>query len=93
MMKSTLIGIILLGFALAGTSVYKYSAMAKDAPRIVKEDLKAMLDDPDTVILDVRITMDLEGSERKIVGAIREDPMEFESWADKYSKDKTIVLY
>jgi hypothetical protein len=32
-------------------------------------------------------------SDLKIKGAVREKPNEIQSWADKYSKDKTIVLY
>jgi hypothetical protein len=37
--------------------------------------------------------MDWADSDLKIKGAVREDPKVFESWANKYPKDKTIVLY
>lgn len=62
--------------------------------RITKEDLKLLLNDPDTTIIDVRQEGDWQESDRKIKGAVREDPMsEEESWAKKYPKDKNIVLY
>lgn len=62
--------------------------------RISKEELKSMLGRPDVVVIDVRQPGDLEKSTLKIKGAVREDPrQDVKSWADKYSKDKTIVLY
>jgi predicted sulfurtransferase len=65
-----------------------------EAPRITKEELKALLDDPNTIIIDVRQEGDWQQSDRKIKGAVHEDPMnEEESWAGKYPKDKNIVLY
>jgi predicted sulfurtransferase len=65
-----------------------------EVPRITKEELKARMDDPDLVILDVRTGRDWENSARKIKGAIREDPeKDTKSWAHKYGKDKTLVLY
>mgnify|MGYP006271400231 CR=1 FL=1 len=64
-----------------------------DAPRITKDELKAMLGSPDLVIVDVRYGKDWTDSDIKIKGAVREDPKVFESWANKYAKNKTIVLY
>jgi rhodanese-related sulfurtransferase len=73
------------GHALAGTD---------DVRRVTKEDLKSLLDDPNTVIIDVRQGVHWQDSDRKIKGAVRQDPMdEFSSWAKKYPKDKNIVLY
>jgi hypothetical protein len=70
------------------------SPAAEEAPRITKEKLKEMMGNPELVILDVRFGMDWGGSKEKIKGAIREDPMKrTKDWADKYGKDKTIVLY
>ena len=65
-----------------------------EAPRITKEELRARMGDPDLVILDVRTGGDWEDSDLKIKGAIREDPQkDTQSWANKYGKDKTLVLY
>jgi rhodanese-related sulfurtransferase len=68
-------------------------AKSEDAPRMTKEELKAMMGSPDLVIIDVRSGTDWADSDLKIKGAVREDPKVFESWANKYPKDKTIVLY
>ena len=48
---------------------------------------------PDLVIIDVRIERDWESATLKIPGAVWEDFFEVETWAEKYPKDKTIVLY
>jgi rhodanese-related sulfurtransferase len=64
-----------------------------DIPRMSKDDLKAMLGSPDLVIIDVRLEGDWNKSDSKIMGAIREDPDHVESWANKYPKDKVLVLY
>jgi rhodanese-related sulfurtransferase len=57
------------------------------------EELKALLGNPDLVVLDVRRDSDWKDSDLKIQGAIREEPDRIKSWAQKYSKDKIIVLY
>ncbi len=80
----------LFSFFIAG---YALSAAA-DARRITKEDLKLLLNDPNTTIIDARQEGDWQASDRKIKGAVREDPMQEEaSWAKNYPKDKNIVLY
>jgi hypothetical protein len=68
-------------------------AIAAEVPRMTKEELKSKLDNPDVVIVDVRVGKDWKGSEFKIKGAVRGNPAEFSSWAEKYPKDKTLVLY
>ena len=68
-------------------------AKSAEAPRMSKDELKAMLGSPDLIIVDVRYGKDWTDSDVKIKGAIREDPKVFESWANKYPKDKTILLY
>jgi rhodanese-related sulfurtransferase len=65
-----------------------------EVPRITKEVLKARISDRDLVILDVRAGRDWEKSDVRIQGAIRENPKkDTKSWANKYGKDKTLVLY
>jgi rhodanese-related sulfurtransferase len=66
---------------------------AADASLITKEDLKAQLESPDLMILDVRAGKDWKSSEFKIKGAARANPEEFDKWADTYPKDKKYVLY
>ena len=67
--------------------------LANEVPRINKEELRGMLDNPDLIIVDVRTGESWEKSKMKIQGAVREDPKGAKSWAEKYSKDKTMVLY
>jgi len=75
------------------TTADAVSAWAAHAPRITKEELKAELENPDVVILDVRRDKDWTDSDQKIKGAIREDGKEYKSWAENYPSDKKIVLY
>ena len=85
--------LFILGTGVAIISICNLFVAAEEVPRITKQELKPMLDDPAVVILDVRAGRDWKGSEKKIKGAIRENPKRFESWARKYSKEKTLVLY
>jgi len=85
-----LIGTLIILLMVGGCTILAKSA---DAPRMTKEELKAKLDAPDLVIIDVRHGMDWTGSDLKIKGAVREDPEAVESWANKYPKDKTLVFY
>lgn len=62
-------------------------------PRMSTEELKANLGAPDLVVIDVRAAKDWNGSDRKIAGAVREDPASPEKWAGNYPKEKTVVLY
>ena len=64
-----------------------------DALRMTKEELRAMLDSPNLVVIDVRYGKDWTDSDLKIKGAVREDPGAIDSWANKYPKDKTLVFY
>ena len=71
-------------------------AMGKgpEAPRITKEQLLAMMGNPEVVILDVRESGSWKDSQWKIKGAMREDPTkDVKTWAEKYPQDKTLVLY
>ena len=65
-----------------------------EVPRITTEELKSTLGNPEVIIIDVRAQGDWDKSKTKIQGAVREDPNKnAKSWAEKYSKEKTIVLY
>ena len=81
--------LFLAGFA----GVVMAMGQGVEVPRMTKEELKTMLGNPDLIIIDVRIERDWKASELKIKGAVWEDFMEVETWAQKYPKDKTIVLY
>ncbi len=81
-----------LSFALMGC--LQNVALDTKAPRITKEELKPILGQTDVVVVDVRVAEEWKKSDRKIKGAVREDPeKDIKTWADKYSKDKTLVFY
>ena len=62
--------------------------------RITKEELKALLNDPSVVVIDVRTDWSWRESDKKIKGAVREDPLaDVRTWASKYPREKKIVLY
>ena len=90
MTKRLFVGAFLIFFMAGILTTFAESA---DVPRMTKDELKAMLGNSDLVILDVRYKKDWTDSDSKIKGAIREDPESIKSWVEKYSKDKTFVLY
>ncbi|UCE35400.1 MAG: hypothetical protein JSV55_05810 [Deltaproteobacteria bacterium] len=69
------------------------AATSDDVPRMSAQELKGLLGSADVIILDVRTSRDLESSTSTIKGAIRADPQAFDTWADTYPKDKTLVLF
>ena len=73
--------------------VITWSCAGKDLPLVDKETLKSWLSDPQVVILDVRAPKDWKVSDKKIKGAVRQDPNEVKTWAANLPKDKKIVLY
>jgi predicted sulfurtransferase len=80
-------------FLLSASVLSSPNASAAEPPRITKEELKQRLGDPDIVIVDVRTGRDWTGAVRKIPGAVREEPGDAGGWAERYPKDKPIVLY
>ena len=64
-----------------------------DALRVNKDTVKSWLDNPKVLIIDVRTGKSWEQSDRKIKGAVRQDPKKVENWATSLPKDKKIVLY
>jgi rhodanese-related sulfurtransferase len=65
---------------------------AEEAPRISQKVTKALLGNPEVVIIDVRRAADWEKSDAKIKGAVRETEKDI-SWAGKYAKDQFLILY
>ena len=92
-MKERLLKVLTVLLALASIVLFAKAAVADEVPRMSKEELRAMLGNPDVVIIDVRSGKDWEASQSKVKGAVREEPRQAKSWADKYDKNKTYVLY
>lgn len=57
------------------------------------EELRAQLESPDLVIVDVRTGQEWQTSDSKIKGAIRVETDALETFASTRPKDKTIVFY
>jgi rhodanese-related sulfurtransferase len=82
---TTLLALVVMGASLPAT--------AAEAQRMSKETLKAMTDNTDVVIIDVRSNRDWKSGDLKIAGAVREKALQTATWASKYDKHKTYVLY
>ncbi len=91
-MKTFLRSALLLAAAVLALPVALLHA-AGDAPLITKEDLRTMLNRPDTTILDVRLANDWESSEFKIPGAVHADPRNYPAWAGRFPRGERLVLY
>jgi hypothetical protein len=85
--------IIIAVALMASSGLVAAGALAAEAARMDKDELRAKLGDLDVVIIDVRSHTDWLFSGDKIKGALRENYRDFEGWYAKYPKDKTIALY
>lgn len=84
--------VLLLVLAMVLTST-GLSQAGTDVPLITTDELKAMLDDPNLLVLDVRRGKDWKSSEFKIKGATYAKPEAYDTWAGTYPKTKKVVLY
>jgi hypothetical protein len=69
------------------------ATLSADVARMTKDELKTLIEKGQVNVVDVRSGRDWKSSEYKIHKAVREDPSQVASWADKYAKDKALVLY
>ncbi len=90
--KSLTILSIVLVLAFVGLIISPVST-AKDVIRISKKKLEKLIDNPDVIILDVRLTQHWQNSEYKIKGAVRRRPTLFDSWANEFPRNNVLVLY
>jgi rhodanese-related sulfurtransferase len=65
---------------------------ATKVPLVSQKTLKSWLNDPNVMIIDVRL-FSYNTSKRKIKGAVRKDPFNVDSWSGTLPKNKKIVLY
>ena len=87
-MTSVLLLTMIILAACAGTGL-----AGSDVPLITVDELKARLDDPSLIILDVRRDKDWASSDLKIRYAIYADPKSYDEWGAAYPKNQPIVLY
>ena len=62
-------------------------------PLLDKENIKSRPSDCEVIILDVRAPKDWNVSDKKIQGAVRQDPDEVTTWAATLPKNKKFILY
>jgi len=93
MEKRLIVFLISILVMMMACTTWTLSTMSNDVPRMTKEELKAMFDNPNLIIIDVRYDPHWKESNLKIKGAVREDYNDVKSWANKYAKNKLIVLY
>lgn len=93
-MKRLIIALVALALCLSAGPA---SAAAKEAdttvPRITKEELQSKMGKPGVVLLDVRLQEQWETSDQILPGAVHEDQAQTKTWAAKYPKNATIILY
>ena len=92
MAKKTMGAILAATLIIAAALSIPMQSLAASAPRISPEVLKALLGNPEVVVIDVRRGKDWGGSNSKIQSARRESEKDI-SWAGKYDKDTFLVLY
>lgn len=69
------------------------AAATADAPRITKEDAKALLGAPKVLFVDGRTESVWYKSDRKIKGAVRIDKWDIQMWASSFPSDTTFIVY
>ena len=84
---------IVLMLILLTIGLFATSALSADVPMMTKEELKAMLGNPDLVIFDVRLGSDYFSSDLKIKGAVRPTEACSGEAVRPYPKEKTFVFY
>ena len=82
--------LLMLALVLSSTGL---SQAGTDVPLMTTDELNAMLDDTNLLILDVRKGKDWKSSEFKIKGATHAKPEAYDTWAATYPKTKKVVLY
>ena len=93
-MNGSVSKLIFLGVLASVLVAVSVKAESTDAvPRMTQQEAKSMLGNPEVIIIDVRAPKDWNASDSKIKGAVREDPSNISSWADKYPKEKTLLFY
>jgi hypothetical protein len=86
-------GLLALAVILTGTAAAPAAAATADAPRITKEEARALLGAPNVVFVDARTESAWRKSDRKIKGAVRIDKWDLQMWASSYPDDMTFIIY
>ncbi len=91
-----LLGLLVIGLMGCSQSMSTQDTLKApeiNIPMVTKDELRAMLGNPEVVVIDARVHEGWAVSRQKIKGAVREDPDDPNSWVSKYSKDKVLIFY
>lgn len=69
------------------------SGLSEELTAVTPDWLKARIDHPEAMIIDVRQPKHWLASDAKVPGAVHIDPNEFDLWMGGLPKDKQLVLY
>jgi len=69
------------------------AADKNNVTEISAAQVKELLGQPKTAIIDVRRSRSWWQSGKKILSAVREDPSKVDKWAQNYTKDMTLIFY
>jgi len=79
--------------AILGHGPVLSAAENSNVPEISPSQVKELLGQPKTAIIDVRRFRSWWQSGKKILSAVREDPSKVDQWAQNYTKDMTLIFY
>jgi hypothetical protein len=85
--------ILVIACCIVAVAAIPSAKAAGDAPRITKEEAKALLGAPNVVFVDARTDASWNTNDKKIKGAVRFDPYDAESWAGNYARDTKFIVY
>jgi hypothetical protein len=90
--------LMLLALFCAYPAIYGHGSVwsaadKSNVPEISPTQVKELLGQPKTVIIDVRRLRSWWQSGKKILSAVREDPSNVDKWARNYTKDMTLIFY
>ena len=87
----SLISILLVSYGCASLVRMKHTLQGVE--KVTVAELRVIITEKDTNLLDVRDPPDWARSSVKIPTAIRENPNETARWAQKYDKDRKLIVY
>jgi hypothetical protein len=89
--RDTVAGLIFL--LIFSSTCFSAADNDKNVPGISVHQVKQLLYNSDTIIIDVRKYRNWWRSNKKILSAVREEPSKVDQWAQKYPKDKSLIFY
>ena len=84
---------LLLMLLILGHAPWLNASDTTRVTRISADQVRQLLGQPDTVIIDVRKPRNWWRSGKKILTAVRENPSTVDQWASKYTRNQSLIFY